>query len=140
MLRNFGVGDGQVFGPIKAKFSPLMRSLGNFMTGEDWRGMTYTPINEMLELDDEALLGFRANLTKWEFGNSSVGLPNALSFIVNEVNSNLPIVGQSAFRLMAGEDSAFDFLADALGFHVKRQFDKPGAGGASRASMMMGAL
>ena len=126
-----------LLGPVKAKAGPIVRFVSNAASGENWRGMTYTPIPEMLVKDGDR---WRVQLTKWEFGSGAVGAANFPSFFLDEVTNSLPIFMQSGFRTIAGEDSAFDFLADAFGFHVKRQFDKRSGGNASRATFMMGSL
>lgn len=130
-----GMLNWDLLGPIKAKASPLVRFVSNAASGENWRGMTYTPIPEMLVKDGDR---WRVQLTKWEFGSGSVGAANLPSFLLDEVTNTLPIFVQSGFRTIAGEDSAFDFLADAFGFHVKRQYEKRSGGNASRATFLIG--
>ena len=125
-------------GPIKGKLSPFMRALSSAMTGEDWRGMSYTPVDEMIELTDEELLGFRLNLSSWEFGGGKSGLTSAPSLIIEQISNNLPIFMQSGFRLAVGEDSAFDFLSDSFGFHMTRDYDRPSGGSSSRSDFLVG--
>jgi len=132
-----GMLNFDLLGPVKAKAGPIVRFISNAASGENWRGMTYTPIPEMLVKDGDR---WRVQLTKWEFGSGAVGAANLPSFLLDEATNSLPIFMQSGFRTIAGEDSAFDFLADAFGFHVKRQFDKRSSGNASRATFMMGSL
>jgi len=108
------------------------------MTGEDWRGMSYTPVDEMIELTDEELLGFRLNLSSWEFGGGKSGLTSAPSLIIEQISNNLPIFMQSGFRLAVGEDSAFDFLSDSFGFHMTRDYDRPSGGSSSRSDFLVG--
>ena len=126
--------------PVKGKMGPFARAIAALVTGEDWRGMSYTSPSEMFVEDPEALGGWRMQLSKWEFGSTGSKLQGLPSMVIDQVTNNLPIFAQSGFRLAVGEDSAFDFLSDFFGFHTTRDYDRPAGGSSARGDFVMGKL
>ena len=121
--------------PVKAKLGPIARLAMAFESGEDWRGMAYQPVDELLQEDHDR---WRLSLTGWEFGSQGLDLEDVPAFAIDQVNSVMPIFFQGGVRLIAGEESLFDFMADAFGFHVSRDYGNRGGGSASRAAFIMG--
>ena len=127
--------NGDLFSPLKAKGSPLVRLIANLWSGEDWRGMTYTNWNEIFQRDPEAMLGFKTEFKKWAM-NPKFEKGKAPSFVVSQVIDAMPIFMQSGVETATGESTAFEFLADMLGTHISKEHDKGGS--RSRASRREG--
>jgi len=46
--------------------------------------------------------------------------------MIDQFIGNLPIIGQTGVRVFNGEESAFDFMADAVGLHTTRTHPESG--------------
>lgn len=97
--------------------------------------MTYTNWNEIFQRDPEAMLGFKTEFKKWAM-NPKFEKGKAPSFVVSQVIDAMPIFMQSGVETATGESTAFEFLADMLGTHISKEYDKGGS--RSRASRREG--
>lgn len=110
-----------MWGPLKSKGSPIVRAITALGTGTDWKGQSYTPVWNAP--GKPSLLEGHLKQWEWNSGQTVYRMPSAM---IDQFIGNLPIVGQTGVRVLNGEESAFDFMADAAGLHTTRTY--PGSG------------
>jgi hypothetical protein len=110
-----------MWGPLKAKGSPIVRALTALGTGTDWKGQSYTPVWNAP--GKPSLMEGHLKQWEWNSGQTVYRMPAAM---IDQFIGNLPIIGQTGVRVFNGEESAFDFMADGVGLHTTRTY--PGSG------------
>jgi hypothetical protein len=110
-----------MWSPLKSKGSPAVRLLTALGTGSDWKGQSYTPVWNAP--GKPSLMEGHLKEWKWNSGQTVYRMPSAM---IDQFIGNLPIIGQTGVRVFNGEESAFDFMADAVGLHTTRTHPESG--------------
>ena len=106
-----------ITGPIKGKLGPIGRATANFANGDNWRGQSFTELGIWSDRDKTLLNG---HMREWKFADSGTSLSELPSWFLDTILGNMPIAGQSVLETAFGQETGFDLIGTALGFHLSR--------------------
>ena len=106
-----------ITGPIKGKLGPIGRATANFANGDNWRGQSFTELGIWSDRDKTLLNG---HMREWKFADRGTSLSELPSWFLDTILGNMPIAGQSVLETAFGQETGFDLIGTALGFHLSR--------------------
>ena len=122
--------------PIRSahnKGSVLYRTFHEAMVGVDWRGHSFTTLDELLGIDDKGLyltnvkgkhrIGepkggkFKGQATAYTGKTGPISIPQIPSYVISQLRGWTPIQVQNFIGWTMGEVEAWDAISSSLGVH-----------------------
>lgn len=104
------------------KGSVIVKVSGQALTSQDWKGDTYTSLDEVLGLDGKEKL--TGHLTKFNIGGAHpINAQQTPSYLMDQFRGMMPTQVQNIWQWGSGEQDGFTTIANSLGAGITRSME-----------------